>query len=123
MNSTLNLTQIDPHTDPHDHVLVARVAEEFSELAHEASSRASDPQMTASDFSAGPSVFPVDTTFRAAAVNDGQIQKPVPGDGPSLGTRAIRAFIGFLMALCIGTAAVVWQSYGDAARQVIAKWT
>jgi hypothetical protein len=120
MQSTLNLTPTDPHADPHDHVLVARVAEEFSELAHDAIGRPSADVQThiGADFAAGPSVLPVDTTFRAAAVNDGQIR----GGRPSAGKRAIRSFIGFLLAVCIGAAAFAWQSYGDAARQTIAKW-
>ena len=79
----------------------------------------SDPQThMGSDFSAGLPVPPVDTTFRPAAVNDVQ----VPGDRRSLGRRAVRAFAGFLLAACIGGARVAWQSYGDAAKQIIARW-
>jgi hypothetical protein len=119
MNSTLNPNQTDPHdvlVITPDVVLVARADKEPSDLAH-AVSRASDsrPHMT-SDFSAGPSVLPVDATFRAAAANN------VPGDRTSIGARAIRAFVGFLLAVCIGVAATVWQSYGDAAKQIVARW-
>jgi hypothetical protein len=40
---------------------------------------------------------------------------------PSLGKRASRALARFLIVFCIGVvAAFVWQSYGDAARQMIA---
>jgi hypothetical protein len=40
---------------------------------------------------------------------------------PSLGKRASRALARFLIIFCIGVvAAFVWQSYGDAARQMIA---
>jgi hypothetical protein len=124
MNSTLNPNQPDPHdvlVITPDVVLVARADKESSDLAH-AVSRASDSRthmtsdFSTSDFSAGPSVLPVDATFRAAAANN------VPGDRPSVGARAIRAFVGFLLAVCIGVAATVWQSYGDAAKQIVARW-
>jgi hypothetical protein len=124
MQSTPNLTQTDPHADPHDHVLVARVAEELSELAHDAIGRPSDSQVNVSqakvgsDFAAGPSVLSVDATFRAAAVNDGKVR----GSRPSAGARAIRVIIGFLLAVCIGGAAFAWQTYGDAAKQMVAQW-
>jgi hypothetical protein len=125
MQSTLNPNQTDPDdvlVITPDVVLVARADradKEFSNLAHDAISRPSDSQThMAPDFSAGPSVLPVDTTFRAAAVNGVQ----APGDRPSIGARAIRACIGFLLAVCIGVASIVWQSYGDAAKQIIARW-
>jgi len=118
MQSTPNQRQADPYADPHDDVLVSRIDEELSKLAHDAMHDPSDPQThMGSDFSAGPAVPPVDTTFRPAAVNQ------VPGLRPSIGGRAVRAFIGFLLAVCIGVAGIVWQAYGDAAKQMIAKWT
>jgi hypothetical protein len=125
MQSTPNPNPTDPDdvlVITPDVVLVARADradKEFSNLAHDAISRPSDSQThMASDFSAGPSVLPVDTTFRAAAVNGVQ----VPGGRPSVAARAIRACIGFLLAVCIGVASIVWQSYGDAAKQIIARW-
>ena len=76
-----------------------------------------DPQTRiGSDCSAGPPIPPVDMMFRPAAVNDVQVQ----GDRPSIGRRAVRAFSGFLLTACIGGAGVAWQSYGDAAKQIIA---
>ena len=72
---------------------------------------------TGSDKSAGPSVRPVDKTLRAAANN-----AQVADDRPSMGRRAMRAFIGFLLAVCIGVAATVWQAYGDTAKELIASW-
>src|ERR1700730_2760629 len=117
MQSTPNPNQTDPDdvlVIAPDIVLVAR-----SDKAHDAISRASDSQThMASDFSAGPSVLPVDTTFRAAAVNNGR----VPGDRPSIAVRAVRACIGFLLAVCIGIVATVWQSYGEGAKQIVARW-
>jgi hypothetical protein len=116
-------------TDPDDVLVIApdivlvaradRADKEFSNLAHDAIGRTSDSQThMAPDFSAGPSVLPVDTTFRAAAVNGVQ----VPGDRRSIAARAIRACIGFLLAVCIGVASIVWQSYGDSAKQIVARW-
>jgi hypothetical protein len=120
MHSTLNPKQTDPDdvlVITPDVVLVAPPDREFSDLAHDAASRPSDPQIhMASNFSAGPSVLAVDTTFRAAAVNK------VPGERPSIGVRAVRACIGFLLAVCIGVASIVWQSYGDTAKQIVARW-
>ena len=120
MQSTLNQRPTDPHADPHDDVLVARIDEELSKLAHVAMRDPLDPQThMGSDFSAGAAIPPVDTTFRPAAVNHVQ----APRLRPSFGVRAIRAFVGFLLAVCIGVAGVVWQAYGDAAKQMIARWT
>src|SRR4051794_22127932 len=110
MHSTLNQKQTD---DPHDIlvvapdvVLVAPADKELSKLAHDAMRYPSAPQtQTGSDSPAGPTVPPVDTTFRPAAVNNVQV---------SGGRRAaVRALTGFLLAACIGVAAFAWQSYGD----------
>jgi hypothetical protein len=53
-----------------------------------------------------------------AAVNNVQ----VPGDRPSIGRRAVRAFTRFVLTACIGGAGVAWQFYGDAAKRTIASW-
>src|SRR5216683_7755225 len=46
---------------------------------------------------------------------------PFPNGQPSLRKRASRAFTRFLITFCIGVAATLaWQSYGDAAREMIA---
>lgn len=119
MQSTLNQRPTDPYADPHDDVLVARIDEELSQLAHDATRDPLDPQPhMGSDFSAGPAVPPVDTTFRAAAINNVRVS----GLRPSIGVRAVRGFIGFLLAVCIGVAGIVWQAYGDAAKQMIGRW-
>jgi hypothetical protein len=117
MQSTPNPNQTDPDdvlVIAPDIVLVAR-----ADKPHDAISRPSDSQThMAPDFSAGPSVLPVDTTFRAAAVNDVRVR----GDQRSVGGRVIRACIGFLLAICLAVAASLWQSYGDAAKQIVARW-
>jgi hypothetical protein len=118
MQSTLNPK---PSDDPHDVlmvapdiVLVAPTNEELSKLAHIIRHPSNPQARTEPDFSEsppGPPFPPVDTTFRA-----------VPSDRPSMGARAMRAFIGFLLAVGIGIAAAVWQTNGDAAQQMIARW-
>ena len=123
MHSMLNPKPTD---DPHDFVVVApnvvRVApadEELFNLLQEAARRSSNPQTrTGSDFPAGAPVPPVDTTFRPAAVNDVK----VPGERRSIGTSAVRSFTALLLAACIGVAAIAWQSSGNVAKQIIAKW-
>jgi hypothetical protein len=80
---------------------IARVDEQGSKLVQDAAPHSSEPQTHINTF-----------------------QPAVPGDRPSRGGWAKRGFIGFLLAVCIGVAAFVWQSpfYGDAARQIIARW-
>src|SRR5258708_38397472 len=47
----------------------------------------------------------------------------VPGPRPLFDRPAVRGLTGLLLAACIGVAAIAWQSpYGDAARQIIARW-
>jgi hypothetical protein len=122
MHSTQNPKQTD---DPHDDfmvspdvVLVAPTDEEPAKLAHTFRHPSNPQTRTGSDLPGGSTVPRVDTTFRAAAVRDVQ----VTGDRPSIGRRAVRAFNGFLLVACIGVAAIAWQSYGDAAKQIIARW-
>jgi hypothetical protein len=123
MHSTLTPK---PSDDPHDVVVVApdavRVApsdEELSDLLQQAARYHSDPNTrAASDFHVDPTVPPVDTTFRPAAVND----ILVASRRRSIGRRAARAFIALLLAACTGVAAVAWQSSGDVAKKMITKW-
>jgi hypothetical protein len=122
MHSTQNLNQTD---DPHDVlvvapdvVVVAPTDEELSKLARTLRHPANAQTRTGPDLPGGSTVPPVDTTFRAAAVRDVQIT----GDPPSVGRRAVRAFTGFLLVACIGVAVIAWQSHGDAAKQIIARW-
>jgi hypothetical protein len=123
MHSTL---KPKPTDDPHDMVVVApdvaRVApadQELSNLLHDAARHLSDAQTRAgSGVPAGAAVPPVDTTFRASAVDD----VLVPGRLRSIGRGAMRAFAALLLAGCIGAAGIAWQAYGDAAQQMIADW-
>jgi hypothetical protein len=98
---------------------VASADEVLSKLLRDAARQLSDPQThTGSDLPAGPPVPPVDTTFRPAAVN----HVLGPGHRRWIGGRALRGFTALLLAACIGVAAVAWQSRGDVAKQIIAKW-
>jgi hypothetical protein len=107
--------------DPHDIVVVApdaiKVApsddEELSSLLREAARHRSDAQgRAAPDPPAGPTVPPVDATFRPAAIDD---------LGPSMARRLARGFAALLLAACIGSAAVAWKAYGDVALKQAAK--
>ena len=119
MQTTRPLKQND---DPHDVlvvapdvVLVAPTDEELSKLAH--TMRHSSNLQPNTALPAGPTAPPVDTAFRPAARDI-----PVPGRRPSIGRRAVRAFTGFILVACIGAAAIAWQSSGNVAKQIIAKW-
>ena len=80
---------------------IARAEEQLSKLDRDAARHPSDHPQTRMN------------TFRPA----------VPGKRPSLAVRALRGFIGLMLAACIGVAAIAWQSpYGDTARQIIAGW-
>jgi hypothetical protein len=122
VHSTQTPKQTD---DPHDVlvvapdvVLVAPADEELAKLAHTLSHPSNPHARTGSRRPGGSTVPPIDTTFRAAAVRDVQVR----GDRPSIGRRAVRVFSGFLLVTCISVAGIAWQSYGDAAKQIIARW-
>jgi hypothetical protein len=59
----------------------------------------------------------VDANIRPADLKKNRF----PSERPSLGKRASRALARFLITFCIGVAATLaWQSYGGAAREMIA---
>jgi hypothetical protein len=116
MDTTLNPNQTHPH-----HVLGGR-ADEVLVRAYEQITRA-DEQIARTeeqlsrlerDAARHPSDDPPTrrSNFRPA----------IPPNRPR-GGRAIRGFIGLLLAAFIGVAAIAWQSpYGDAVRPLIARW-
>jgi len=118
MDTTANPKQTDSR-----HVMVARADEELAH-AHEQITRAheeigrTEEQLSElqHDVARQPSDHPQSrmNTFRPA----------VPSNPPSLGRRAVRAFISLALLGCIGVAAMAWQSpsSGDAAKQIIARW-
>ena len=102
MHSTLNPEQTDSrNVFAHVNEEIARAYEQVAladeqiarTLAQEAASHPSDPKIR------------------------------MTGARRAVGRPAIRGFVGLLLAACIGIAAIGWQSsYGDEARQIIARW-
>jgi hypothetical protein len=124
MDSKLSPAQADPHHEGHDGDVALLEPKDWTEaeaalskLAHVAADRRRPT--AGSDFSAGPRVTEpsLDATLRPAGLNPG----PSPTDRPSLGRRTSRSLSRFLVTVCIGVAVTLaWQSYGDAARQMVA---
>jgi ferric-dicitrate binding protein FerR (iron transport regulator) len=117
MHSTPDLKQTGP-----PNVLVARADEELAR-AYEQITRANEEiaraeeQCSKLERDAGrhPLNHPQTriNTFRPA----------VSGKRRSLGGQAVRGFTGLTLAACIGVAAIAGQSpYGDAVKQIIARW-
>jgi len=102
-SSTLNREQTDPQN------VFARVHEEIAR-AYE--------QIAVADKQIARTLAQDAARHPPAAVNNVQ----VPVDRPSFGRPAVRGFVGVLLAACIGVAAIAWQSNGDAAKQMIARW-
>ena len=135
MNSIL---KPKPSDDPHDIVVVApdmvRVApvdEEVASPTPDVVRVSSEPQLhVGSDFSAGITVPPVDTTFRATAVNEVTDVNDVPdvndvlvgGRRRSLAMRALRGVAALLLAACIGGVAMAWHYHAEATQRIIAEW-
>src|SRR5229473_7882695 len=99
MDTTLNPEQTDPR-----HVLAARADEELAH-AHEQITRAGEEIARAEE----------------------QLSKlehdAVPGNRRLFDRPAVRGLTGLLLAACIGVAAIAWQSsYGNAAKEIIARW-
>jgi hypothetical protein len=103
MDTTLNPKQTDP-----PHVLVARADEELAH-AHEQITRADEEIVRAEE---QLTKLEKDAARRAGPRKRRLFDRP-----------AVRGFTGLLLAACIGVAAIAWQSpYGDAAKQIIARW-
>src|SRR5437899_12381838 len=101
MDITLNPKQTDPR-----HVLTARADEE---LAH------AYDQITRAGEEIARAEQQLSKLEHAA-------RRAVPGKRRWLGGRAVRGFIGLMLAACIGVPALVWQSpYGHAARRTVAR--
>src|ERR1700739_133857 len=101
MDTTLSPKQTDPPP-----ALVARVDEELAHAFEQI--RQADEQIARADEQ-------LSKLERDAARSSNR---------PSLGGRAVRGFTGLTLAACGCVVAFVWQwpPYGDAARQIIARW-
>src|SRR5712692_1067437 len=103
MDTTLNQKQ----TDPRD-VLGARADEELAH-AYEQITRAGEEIARAEE--------------QLSKLEHDAARPAVPGKRPLFDRPAVRGFTGLLLAACIGVAAIAWQSpYGDAAKEIIARW-
>ena len=101
MDTTLNPKQTDPR-----HVMVARADEE---LAH------AYEQITHADEQIARAEEQLSKLERKAARH--------PGNRPLFDRPVVRGLTGVLLAACIGVAAIAWQSsYGDSAKEMIARW-
>jgi hypothetical protein len=128
-------------TDPHDIfviepdvVLAARqtspdpVQELLSHLAHKAAQTAPEvsavPEVSVAAPPPAVDTSRVDTTFRAAAIDeiDTTDRPVVPDDRPGIGWWVKRTVIAFMFALCSAFAAAAWTHHGAAARQMISSW-
>jgi hypothetical protein len=77
------------------------------------------PSPAQSEFYAG--LLPVEPSVDVPTVRPADLNDPFPNGRPSLGKRALRALARVLITFCAGVAATLaWQSYGDAAREIIA---
>src|SRR5437660_6367578 len=104
MNSMPNPKQ----TDPHD-VAVAALKEACEQIER------ADKQL--------PHVYePVSKLEQDVARHPSDRRLAVPGRRSSRRRLALQGLIGLLLAACIGAAAIAWQSHGDAAKQMIARW-
>jgi hypothetical protein len=117
MSSTPGPTQIDPHDIPTlapDAVVTGAVAKSEP---HGKSSPAA-PQKAVGVVASAKVPPVVDTTFRPASGSN------VKGAVPrlSLGSRLLRGVIGMILTATLAGAAVLWQSRGEAARQIVASW-
>ena len=120
-------TKLDPKPtdDPHDVLVVAPgvavmvpTDEELSKLVRSLRHPPYPQAPTETDLPPAATVPPVDTTFRAAAVGDVKVPRR-----PTTGGRVVRAFAAaLLLAASAGATTITWQSYGDAAETMIARW-
>src|SRR6267142_4237190 len=103
MDTTLNPKQTDP-----PHVLGARADEEFAH-AYEEIKRTGEELARAEE--------------QLSKLEHDAARPAVRGKRPLFDRPAVRGFTGLLLAACIGVAAIAWQSsYGDAAKEMIARW-
>ena len=106
MNSMPNPKQIDPHD-----VAVAALEQAYEQIGR------ADKQLPRVD----KQVSRLEQNT-APHPSDQQMRLAVTGRRSSRGRMALQGLIGLLLAACIGAAAIAWQSHGDAAKEMIARW-
>jgi hypothetical protein len=103
---------------PSDQVRVAPSDAEITDLLRAAARQHSEAEGRAAlETQAAAPVSALDTTFRAAAVNDDVLAR-----GPTLGRRLMRTLAALLVAAGIGGAALTWQTFGYAAKKAVISW-
>jgi hypothetical protein len=116
MDSTLGPAQANTHQDSGE---IKAAEEALSRVLQEATAIASDRRTDMARSAlrvAGPSI---DATLHSAELKDDRFQSV----RPSFGRRASRALARFLIPAFIGVAGTLaLQSYGEAAKQIIASW-
>jgi hypothetical protein len=105
MNSMSNPKQIDPHDDA-----VAALKQAYEQIGRDKQLPRVDKQVSKLEQNA------------ARHPSDQQERLAVPGRRSSRGGLALQGLFGLLLAACIGAAAIAWQSYGDAAKAMFARW-
>jgi len=102
-----------------DSAEIKAAEEALSQLLQEATAIASDRRTDMAGSAirvAGPSI---DATLHSAELKDDRFQSV----RPSFGRRASRALARFLIPAFIGVAGILaWESYGEAAKLIIASW-
>jgi hypothetical protein len=117
MHSTMDPKQTNPFN-----VLVARADEELAH-AYERITRAAEEAVRAEEQLSKLERHAARHPSDHPQTRMNTLRPAVPGNRPSLGGRAVRAFTALMLAACIGVAAIAWQSpYGDPAKQIIARW-
>lgn len=126
MDSKSSSAQIDPPRDAVPLTAPDRwtgVEDALSRLAERAARETPDPELATAPNGSAVSQAPEPSVL--ATVRPAEFRNaPLASETPSRRSRAARAFAGFVMAVCVGVAGILtWQSYGGAAREMIASRT
>jgi hypothetical protein len=113
MSSSPNPIKVDPKDIPTlaPEVVVTRADRDVVRPEPDGKSGPAAP-----DVAAGATTAPVDTSFRATSASPVRLKAR-----KSFGRRLIRGAVGLVLTACVAGAAVFWQSYGEAARQIVMK--
>jgi hypothetical protein len=115
MSSTPNPTQVDPQPKLAPEVVVTRADIALAKTEPDGKAGPAAPPKAAAAASA--TVPALDTAVRATSADSVRV-----ATRPSFGRRLMRGLMGMILTACIAGAAVLWQSHGDAVREIVAKW-